>query len=398
MKYGDMFSRVADVIDVVVPSLETPVAQVERIIRDHAPDAVLVRGDRWPMWEAPYNLGVPYILDQHDVHSLRVPPNQAVCFNERQMVEGAAAIIFTSEDHQAYHQARYDCPPSRVVHLRPLASAVRGLERLPKLKGRNIVYAGGITRNTDAGGIYGYRSYDVSIFPALQAAGWTVHVFPCYLSTARVRRDFANRGIVVHDEVPEADLPRELSRFQVGLQAYANDGCVPEAFSYCMTCRPNKLWTYLAAGIPTVGFQGGNGMALYDGRWGLVADSLDELGKVAAKAAKMKIPAKLRHAEVMDNDLEAFAELVEITRKAVRVRTRQRRERQAGMVVVQAPNPAHTGITAGVAFVKGRAQVKATDQRLEWFERKGYTVLMEDDAPLCVSGFLSMMGSVQGGR
>ena len=310
-KYGEMFARVTDVEDYVIPSFSEPVNKMAKTMERAKPRLVLVRGDRWDMWQAAKAAGIPYILDAHDIHSMRVPDAEHRKFDERGQIENAAAIIFTSEDHMDYCSRRYDLPPSRVVHLRPLASAL-DFKPLPKKRGKHIVYAGGLTMAEAATGIYGYRSYGVSIFPALIAAGWTVHVYPCYLASDTIRNQYAAIGCVMHDEVPEDDLPRELSQFSVGLQSYANDDCFPAAFDYCMTCRPNKLWSYLAANIPTVGFQGGNGTRLYDGSWGMVAHSLEELPRVAERAAKMKIPDAVRRGQVLDGDAPKFRELIAI--------------------------------------------------------------------------------------
>ena len=353
-KYGEMFARVTDVEDYVIPSFSEPVNKMAKTMERAKPRLVLVRGDRWDMWQAAKAAGIPYILDAHDIHSMRVPEAENRKFDERGQMENAAAIIFTSEDHLDYCSRRYDLPPSRVVHLRPLASAL-DFKPLPKKRGKHIVYAGGLTMAEAATGIYGYRSYGVSIFPALIAAGWKVHVYPCYLASDAIRNQFAQVGCIMHDEVPEDDLPRELSQFSVGIQSYANDDCFPAAFDYCMTCRPNKLWSYLAAGIPTVGFQGGNGTRLYDGSWGMVAHSLDELPAVAGHAAKMKIPEAVRRGQVMDGDEPKFRELVALA--LAKTETKRETQRRRAIEVTE-PAPvtfrlANAKTFRGVEYPKG---------------------------------------------
>lgn len=275
-KYVEMFSRVCT-------------------ITDERPDFAIVFGDGSTLYREAITRGLPYVLVEHDVASAR--GNRG---NEREMIEQAAAVLVNSKDTLTYLEAHYAMPSAAVVHLRPLARDI-DFEPLQKMQGRNIVYAGGIVTNTQRSGSFGYRAYASEIFPTLIAAGWTVHVYPSRTSANKVR-DYRAIGCVIHEPVPQGQLYRELSQYQLGFQGYATTG--PQ--DYITLARPNKLWEYLAASIPTLGFNPGNGGAIYDGTWGVVCPKLNQLGRYAEQAALMPIDATLRASQVMDEDTEVF--------------------------------------------------------------------------------------------
>jgi len=220
------------------------------------------------------------------------------------MVENAACIIFTSEAHREWLAERYTLPPSEVVHLRPLAHQL-DFKPLPKLAGQNIVYPGGLTPHKQRDGLYGYRAYH-DTFRRLQECGWTVHVYPAYGDP--LVGDFSQMGCVMHRPVPQESLYRELSQYQAGLHGYALTG--PQA--YVKTCMPNKTWEYLAAGIPTFGFNCGDSGAVFDGRWGHIAKSHRAFASTTKRVLAMEVDDSLRRAEVMDSDAGAFDRLCRI--------------------------------------------------------------------------------------
>jgi hypothetical protein len=106
---------------------------------------------------------------------------------------------------------------------------------------------------------------------------------------------------VVHPNVPYDELLPLLSQYTAGLQAYWLTGVRESSAAYVHTCRPNKLWDYLAAGIPTIGYQGGPGMKVYAGKWGVVLRGL-ERGAIAGLQLP-EIPDSLRFAETIEADL-----------------------------------------------------------------------------------------------
>lgn len=268
------------------------------------PTAAFVGGDYWGHYRKCLKSGVPYVYSNHDVESMRRNSNPA---REREAMEHAIHVLFTSEDHQAYCDARYNLPPNDVVYLRPLRKALE-FEPLPKLPGRNLVYAGGLVGWEERDGAFGYRAYH-EIFRTFIKAGWNVHVYPCYGAGGALTKEYEDLGCIMHTHVPQNDLPRECSQYTAGLQSYANEGCEPKAFAYTQTCRPNKLWESLAAGIPTIGYNPGNGGSLYDGKWGIVLNSLDEVADLGDRLADLAIPDDLRYDNVIENDSVVFDEI-----------------------------------------------------------------------------------------
>lgn len=289
-KYVEMFSRVAD----VDTSIET---------KNHPGDydAILVTGDKHTHHRIAMAAGIPYILIENDVASLRRGggPDDA----EREMVENAAALLLTSEGHHEYLARHYRLPDvTEIVHLRPLLKDLC-FDPLPK-RPRTVVYAGGIVHRVSSR--IGYRTYNVDLFPAIARAGWEIHVYPSWRDPARIRA-YEDIGCIIHDHVPQAALYRELSQYAVGFQGYSVRG--PQ--SYVSQCMPNKTWEYgIGAGIPTLGFNTGRSGAYYDGRWGLVAPSLEAFGETLDKLKGWEITEELRRSEVMDQDLPAFERLV----------------------------------------------------------------------------------------
>jgi hypothetical protein len=272
------------------------------IPRNHNYDFAIVRGDASIDFQQAVAARIPYILIEHDVLSARkgLPSHP----KEKVMIENAACVLFTSEHHRDM-LTMYNVPEWRQVFLRPQLNDLQ-FNPLPKLRGKHLVYSGGITTPGCSEG-FGYRRYDKEIFPTLMKAGWTVHVYPAWQGPERGWA-YTDIGCVVHDVVPQNEIYRELSQYKVGFQGYAEEG---HQF-YLKHCVPNKVWEYLGAGIPTVGYNTGVGGKIYDGRWGLVASSLEELPKAARLASKMTISDELRYSEVMDNDMGVFEELVEI--------------------------------------------------------------------------------------
>lgn len=298
-KYEQMFRRVCD-LDTVFSDNVKP-----RDLRKY--DFAIVEGDRCTDFRKAVSANLPYLLIQQDTWSIRAGLQRDD--TEQQMVEGASCILFTAEKHAEWMRKRYKMPKYRTVHLRPLASDL-DFKKLPKLDGKNIAYAGGIVPIASANGKYGYRAYH-PIFQVLIDAGWNVHIYPAWGGADR-GGTYAAMGCIVHGEVPQADIYRELSQYQLVFQGYADTG--PQ--EYIKGCMPNKLWEGLAAGVPILGYNTGSGRDVYVGKWGTWAMGLDKLPAAADRAAKMKITPAMRKAEVIDNDIDVFRELIGIMETA----------------------------------------------------------------------------------
>jgi len=285
-------------------------ADVQRL----KPALIFCRGDWLKYYQLPLMYDIPYILIEQDVHSLRSKLLQRQLEIEREMCEKAAGVIFTSEDHLDYlqNEMHYKMPNVGVVHLRPLKQM---LAWHPKKKlvydeddpnEKHLVYAGGIVKT--GGGNYGYRNYQ-SIFEAFVEAGWTVHVYGSKNQYATVRAMGKLDGVVPHGWIPYEDLLCEMSQYTAGLQAYAQENVNTRQFAYTQSCRPNKTWDYLAAGIPTIGLYAGNCAKIYvEGGWGVTIP--DTKRSTLEKIQLPSFPPGLRFEQVMENDLSILEEVI----------------------------------------------------------------------------------------
>ncbi len=258
----------------------------------------MVFGDHGKEWRRCAEADVPFVLVENDVASLRSRSTASVD-NEREMHAAARAVLYPSEAMRDVCVARYKPAHTEVVMLRPLARDL-AFEPRPREE-RTLVYAGGIRDIGAARGRgYGYRLYH-DIFAAAIAAGWRVIVHP----SARTGElsGYAAIGVEVREHVPARDLYQALSGYAVGLQGYAEEGY---GTRYCV---PNKTWEYLAAGIPTLGVNGGLAARIYHGRWG-IAGGVEDVAKNLARLEWFDVPANVRAREVMDADAPAFDRLV----------------------------------------------------------------------------------------
>ena len=270
------------------------------------PSRLVIFGDRWGSYRLAQENKFPYILCEHDVVTMR-ETGLTYAKSERTKIKGAEKIIFTSPDHQKYIVNRYNVDPKKtmVLYLRPSKEDL-DFEPLPKLPGKNIVYVGGLMDKAETNHKFGYRSYG-RIFKAFIDNGWNVHLYPI----RKAPEEYAAMGCIYHETVPEGkELYREISQFTAGLQTFNRIGVPDQAYKYAMTCRPNKLWNYLGGGIPTIGFQGGNGMKMYEGKWGIILDDLANIKGIEKKFKDLDIE-KYRKEQVIESQKEELIEFLE---------------------------------------------------------------------------------------
>jgi len=271
------------------------------------PELIFCRGDWLKYYQLPMMYDIPYILIEQDVHSLRTKLKIRQLEIEREMIENAAGIIFTSEDHLSYlRDMQYEMDNVGVIHLRPLKQMLAWAAK-PKLPGdKNLVYAGGLVKS--GGGNYGYRNYK-SIFKDFVKAGWTVHIYGSKNQYSTVRELAKNKGIMAHGWIPYEELLQEMSQYTAGLQAYAKEDVNDRQFNYTKYCRPNKTWDYLAAGIPTIGLYAGNCAKIYvEGGWGITIPNTDR--STLENIELPSFPPGLRYEQVMECDLPIMERVV----------------------------------------------------------------------------------------
>ena len=70
---------------------------------------------------------------------------------------------------------------------------------------------------------------------------------------------------------------------------------------------PNKLWEYLGAGIPTIGYLGGEGTKIYDGEWGVVLKSLADINDVELPV----ITREMQEEQAIEQDTPMVKEFID---------------------------------------------------------------------------------------
>lgn len=353
------------------------VAEAIRYICKSKPELIVVRDGGRNDCGIALRYGIPYILIENDVSSMRRGMSSKSLEGERTKIERAAAILLTSEDHASYLEGKYKMPYHRVIHTRPLRKDL-DFEPKPKKLTPSLVYAGGLNQWDHRSGDFGYRCYH-TILKAFIDAGWEVHLYPAYVENRRLS-EYKELGCVVHSKLPYQDLLRELSQYTAGLHSYNREGVPEKAYNYTQTCRGNKIWDYLAAGIPTIGYQGGKGMDIYRNKWGIVIQSLskDNLSTLPRRLEKIKITEEMRLENTMDSDFDVYQEIIEKALEAPRVSISRPTIPEWGVndVVIQVTNNRpQTVYRGGKAFEPYKTTEPFVVSQSQWKEIKSHVGL-----------------------
>lgn len=266
------------------------------------PDYFIVFGSFRTTYRYPLMRKQKYILCDHDITSLYRPGE---VFDERRKILGASKIIFTSPDHQTHICKKYNYPIEKtlVLYLRPSEDDIK-FDPLPKLEGKNLVYIGGLLDDDfkrDKEGRFSYRCY-ADIFREIMDEGWKVHLYASRKSPDIYRRI----GCIYHPRKQEGmELYRDISQFTAGLQGFAHHN---QAFEYAKTCRPNKIWNYLAAGIPTIGINPGNGIELYEGKWGFELKDIKNINSLKFETLDLE---RFRRSELIESQADELKQFIE---------------------------------------------------------------------------------------
>ena len=301
-------------------------------IKSMNPDLMFCFGDVREAYKMPLEHNIPYVLIEQDVYSMRCGLNARIEKHDREKIENASAVIFTSEDHAKYYEDMkkkygWKLPYYKVIHTRPLKKDLDFIPR-QKMPGLNLVYAGGLLPKwkehigiNQSKDWFSYRCYH-KIFESFIKAGWKVHVYAVNELLKNRLNAYKDIGCIIHDYLPYKELIREMSQYTAGLHSYNKINVPKIAYNYTQSCRPNKIWDYLAAGIPTIGYQGGNGMKIYDGKWGIIIDDLEieTLNKIPERLSEIKITKRMRFSNTIDRDLKKFREIIEKTLKIDKVK------------------------------------------------------------------------------
>ena len=285
-------------------------------------------GDLFSEYQKPLKKGIPYLLIEHDVLSLRFGLNEKSYAHDKEKIENAVAVIFTSEDHTLYYEKLkkeygWHIPEYVVIHNKPLKKDIEFIPK-KKLEGNNLVYAGGIIPKwEDKHSAYHYRAYH-QIFGKFIEAGWKVHVYAVNIPESNLPQ-YKDIDCILHDRIDNAKIYEEISQYTAGLHSYNRIDTPELAFQYTQLCRPNRLYDNLAAGIPTIGYQGGNGMEVYRDKWGIVIDDLEPetLKAIPERLNKIKITKKMRNDNVLEKERDKFEYIINVALKEAKNKDRK---------------------------------------------------------------------------
>lgn len=278
---------------------------------------------------------IPYLLIEHDVYSLRFGVNEKLLSHDREKMENASAVIFTSEEHAEYYEMLkkkygWHIPKYVVIHNKPLRKDIK-FKPKQKLEGLHLVMAGGILRYcvdaSQKGRVanFNYKAFHY-IYRKFIEAGWNIHIYPTKFTKINTLSEYKDMGCTLHEWVPGDKIYEEMSQYTAGIQAN-NDINTPErAFKYSQSTRPNKLYDYLAAGIPTIGYQGGHGMEIFRDKWGIVIDDLEPetLKAIPERLKKIKITKKMRYDNVLEKEKDKIKHIINVALKEEKNKNRKK--------------------------------------------------------------------------
>ncbi len=190
----------------------------------------------------------PVIHDTHDLISLRHGGDSNLVYLEGIANRGAAGRIYVSsyQRDQALTLYGIDLETSAVVHNYVLRAMVpeAGLPKLSSGDGEiHVVYEGGL------GSVRVPHRYYLPVFRELTSARIHLHMYPSFHNPEYEREASLNPYLHYHAPVSPERIVFEMTRYDFGIVPFV---VTPENERHLHSAMPNKLFEYLAAGLPVI--------------------------------------------------------------------------------------------------------------------------------------------------
>lgn len=209
----------------------------------------------------------PVVFDAHDLNSIR---RGEVYPDEQKSMEVCDGFIFPSRPYMDMTVKRYQLTKPCDVIYSMCNDNMLQLDSLPRVNG--IVYEGGIT-GENQGDAFEYRNY-VPLAKSLTKQGIPLFL---YGLDPELQTEYGNAGAVPMGRLGYFTLLKQISRFDWGFLGC----CVPHP--QWETAMPNKLFEYMAAGIPVLALNAGESAKfIKEHGVGIVLDSMEQIGEVYA--------------------------------------------------------------------------------------------------------------------
>lgn len=256
---------------------------------------------------------LPVIFDVHDLNSVQFRRPDT---DEIQAMAAADGVIFPSNGYEQYCRKELkhvfsglEGTPSRVVY----SMCTRQMLEIPPLpRSPGIVYEGRISNN-------GQKKDYRELFKNISDLNIPIGAFP---SNQNLSHIYSQKGVMMMPTLPYMEMMRQISRFDWGFSGPA------------LRCRdgdrgmPNKLFEYIAAGVPVMVHQADEAARFVtDNGLGVAIEDVAEIPEIYGQHEKYRDAVRARRGElVMEGQVDGIVELYRSAERGVRSAEGKRQE------------------------------------------------------------------------